>query len=174
MAMLRRPERLKDPGRSADERGSGMAIGVAVLFPILMLVIVAIQALTYTARVDQNLQATANRVARTASLCCAATGGAADVVNAGLAAAADVNTHNDLHCNNDLVGDSNIVFIDVYGRSVPIDATRNVPSGGTVYVFLNCRIAPHTLGSFWLPGLAAKRQAVGTAAIDPYRYRSGP
>lgn len=177
MAMPNRPRMLKLPGRGAGERGSGMAIGVAMIFPMLMLVIVATQALAYTSRIDQNLQATANRVARSASLCCATTGGAggaAEVVNAGLAAAAGAGARSDLHCNNDLVGDSRIVFVDVAGASVPISANRNVPPGGTVYVLLNCRVPPQTLGPFWLPTLTVQRQAVGTAAIDPYRNRSGP
>ena len=163
-------------GRGADERGSGTAIGVAVIFPILMLVIVVINLLTETSRIEQNLQATANRAARTASLCCHATGGtggAAEVVNSSLTEAESVNVYNRVFCNNDFVGDSRTVFIDVNGQEVAIAADNAVPTGGTVYVFLRCVVPPQNLGGFALPGLDIERSIVGIATIDPYRYRSG-
>jgi len=159
------------------EAGSGMAIGVAIVFPMLMLVIVSLNLLTETSRIEQNLQATANRAARTASLCCYATGGtggAASVVEASLAAAESVNAYNRVFCNNDFVGDSRTVFIGVGGHEVAIDPNNPVPPGGTVYVFLRCRIPPQNLGGFALPGLEIDRRIVGTATIDPYRHRAGP
>ena len=42
-----------------DEAGSGTAIAVAIVFPMLMLTIVVLQATTASARVDQKLRATA-------------------------------------------------------------------------------------------------------------------
>ena len=158
------------------EAGSGMAIGVAIIFPMLMLVIVSINLLTETSRIEQNLQATANRAARTASLCCYATGGpegAVAVVETSLAAAESVNAYNRVFCNNDFVGDSQTIFIDVSGNEVQIDPNNPVPPGGTVYVFLTCRIPPQNLGGFALPGLEVDRHIVGTASIDPYRFRAG-
>ena len=162
--------------RRADrgEAGSGMAIGVAITFPMLMLVIVSINLLTETSRIEQNLQATANRAARTASLCCHGTDGAVAVVEASLAAAESVNAHNRVFCNNDFVGDSRTVFIDVGGQEVPVDPGNAVPPGGTVWVFLTCRVPPQNLGGSALPGLEFDRRVVGTAAIDPYRSRAGP
>ena len=156
--------------------GTGMAIGVAITFPMLMLVIVCLNLLTETSRIEQNLQATANRAARTASLCCYATGGtdgAEAVVESSLAAAESVNAYNRVFCNNDFVGDSRTVFIDVGGREISIGPGNAVPPGGTVYVFLRCVIPPQNLGGFALPGLGVERRIIGTATIDPYRYRAG-
>ena len=161
---------------SRNEYGSGTAIGVAMVFPMLMLVIVVLQMLSETARIEQALQAAANRAAQTASLCCYYTGGtngAEEVAEASLAAAESVNAYNRIYCNNDLVGDSSIVFIDVAGNHVPNDSDRAVPPGGTVHVFLHCRTPPQHLGGFGFPGLAADRRAEGVASIDPYRFRAG-
>ena len=162
--------------RRRGEAGSGMAIGVAIVYPMLMMVIVSINLLTETSRIEQNLQATANRAARTASLCCHTTGGAngaVAVVETSLAAAESVNAYNRVFCNNDFVGDSETVFIDVSGNEVVIDPGNAVPPGGTVYVFLTCRIPPQNIGGFALPGLEIDRHIVGTATIDPYRFRTG-
>ena len=155
------------------EVGSGTAIGVAIIFPILMLVIVSLQALIDTSRIEQAIQSTANRAARTAALCCHSTGDAADAARASLAAAEDANAHNRILCNNNFVGDSTVVFLDVAGNEVREAADRAVPPGGTVYVLVHCRLPPQWLGSYGLPGLAVERQAWGTASVDPYRSRLG-
>ena len=159
-----------------NEHGSGTAIGVAMVFPMLMLVIMVLQMLSETARIEQALQAAANRAAQTAALCCYHTGGtngAEEVAEASLAAAESVNAYNRIYCNNDLVGDSTVVFVDVKGNDVPNAGDRPVPPGGTVHVFLRCRTPPQHLGGFGFPGLAADRRAEGVASIDPYRFRAG-
>ena len=162
------------------QTGSGSVIGVAILFPALMLVIVAIQMLSDSARIEQGIQAAANRAARTASLCCYHTGGpdgAEGVARASLRAASSANTYNQVLCNNDFVGSSEVIFIDVSGNHVPNTADaggnyRAVPPGGTVHVFVTCRIPPLILGGFGFPGLGAERKAVAVASVDPYRHRS--
>ena len=98
-----------------DENGSGAAIGMAILFPALMMLIVLLSIMSDSVRIEQALQATANRVAYMASLCCYhidGSNGALAVVNAGLEAAADANTHNRIFCNNDLADDAEVVFLD--------------------------------------------------------------
>lgn len=177
MAMLKR-----EPGRiRGNELGSGTAIGVAIIFPMLMLLIVCLQMLSEAARIEQGVQAAANRAARTASLCCYHTGGpdgAEEVAMASLSAAEAANTFNQVHCNNNFVGSSEVVFIDVNGNHVPNDPDasgnyRAVPPGGTVHVFATCRIPPQILGGFGIPGLDADRTAEGVATVDPYRFRPG-
>ena len=166
----------------SGEAGSGMVIGVAVIFPLLMLVIVALQMLADSARIEQAIQSSADRAARTASLCCHYTGGAdgaSAVAEASLRASASADAYNSIHCNNDVVADSRIVFIDVNGQAVPTDpdpdgAYRAVPPGGTVHVLVSCRLPPVVLGAFGIAGLDVTRQAEGVATIDPYRYRARP
>ena len=146
------------------------------MFVPLMSVIVALSMLTGSARVEQALQSTANRAARTASLCCHHTGGdggAEAVVHAALAAAARAAAGNRVVCTNDLVADSRITFTNVAGNDVPIEAGRAVPPGGSVRVVLTCRIPSEELGGVGFPGLDVRRTAVGVASIDPYRSRSG-
>ena len=159
--------------RGRDETGSGTAIGVAILFVPLMGVIVALSMLTGSARVEQALQSTANRAARTASLCCHHTGGAEAVVHAALQAAERAAAGNRIVCSNDLVGESRIWFTDVEGNDVPIEAEAVVPPGGTVSVLLACRVPPEVLGGVGFPGLEVERRALGVASIDPFRARSG-
>ena len=162
--------------RGGSETGSGTAIGVAMLFPILMLIIVAISLLSESGRIDQALQNAANRAARTAALCCHYTGGpdgAAEVARASLSAAEEAAFANVIWCRNDFRGDSRIVFLDVAGEDVLIDPASTVPPGGTVYVFLTCRVPPEILGGFGFPGLDVRRRAQGVAVVDPYRARSG-
>ncbi len=159
-----------------DERGSGTAIGVSIMFPMLMMVIVAISILTDSARTEQALQAAADRAARTASLCCYQTGGtdgAEEVARTSLAAADSENAYNRIFCVNDFVNESTILFFDVGDNVVTTAADAPVPPGGTVYVYLRCTIPPQALGGFGWPGLDAKRTAVGVAAVDPYRFRAG-
>ena len=158
-----------------------MTIGVAIMFPALMLIIVLLQMLSESSRMEQALQATANRVAHTASLCCYYTGGpngAQEVVHASLRSAESANANNRVLCNNDFVGDSTAMFTDIRG-DVVTDPDPNddiypaVPPGGMVHVFLTCVIPPQILGGFGLPGLEAERTVVGAATVDPYRFRAG-
>lgn len=161
------------PRRRGDERGSGTAIGVAMMFPMLMLVIILIQMLSDSTRSEQALQATANRAARVAALCCYRVdgdGGAVEVVRAGLESVTSTGAHNRIFCNNDMAGGARVVFIDVSGDEV---TTGPVPPGGTAYVFLTCRIPPKIIGGFGIAALDAERLMVGAATIDPFRSRSG-
>ncbi|MDE0652027.1 MAG: hypothetical protein OXI26_00035 [bacterium] len=162
-----------------DETGSGTAIGMAIMFVPLMLVIVSLSMLTGSARIEQALQSTANRLARSAALCCHYTDSAEAVVHAGLAAESAA-ASNRIHCNNDVVADSTTIFTDVEGNDVPIisdpllsDQRAPVPPGGSVHVIVTCRVPPEVLGGVGLPGVNVSRTAVGTASIDPFRARSG-
>ena len=162
--------------RGRSEAGSGMVIGVAIIFPMLMLVIVALQMLSDSARMEQGIQSSANRAARTASLCCYYTGGPGGAearAEATLRAAASADAYNRIHCNNDVVGESRVVFIDVDGDHVPNDPDRAVPPGGTVHVLVTCQLPPQVLGGFGINALGVERIAEGVATIDPYRHRSG-
>ena len=160
-------------GLGHGEHGSGTAIGVAMMFPMLMMVIVLIQMLSDTTRSEQALQAVANRAARTAALCCYqidGAGGAVATVRAGLESVTSAAAGNRIYCNNDMAGDASVFFIDVSDNVV---ATGPVPPGGTAYVFLTCRIPPQIIGGFGIPALDAERLLVGVATIDPFRSRSG-
>ena len=155
------------------EHGSGTAVGVAMMFPVLMLVIVLTQMLSDTTRAEQALQAVANRAARVAALCCYrvdGADGAVAVVRAGLESVTSAAAGNRIYCNNDMAADANVVFIDVDDSEV---TTGTVPPGGTAYVFLTCRIPPQVIGGFGIPVLDAERLLVGVATIDPFRSRSG-
>ena len=166
--MLKRHRRL-------GEAGSGMVIGVAIMFPMLVVVIMVLQVVADSSRIEQALQATANRTARTASLCCHNTGGqngAEAVAKASLEAAQADNAYNRVRCNNDLAGDSAVVFQDVGGGIVTPDPATAVPPGGTVHVFVTCAVPPQLLGGFVLPLFDAARTVVGTATIDPFRHRT--
>ena len=156
-----------------DDTGSGTAIGVAILFVPLMLVIVGLSMLTGSARAEQALQTAANRAARTASLCCHNTGEAEAVAHAALEAAERPGVGNQVVCNNDLAEDSRIRFTDVDGNDVSVEAESPVPPGGVVSVLLTCRIPPEALGGVGFPGLTVERRVRGVASIDPYRARSG-
>ena len=170
---LHRRSRLAPPpsGAPAAEAGSGTAIGVTILFPMLMLVIVSIHMMAETARIEQAIQSAANRAARTASLCCSNTSDAESAAQNSLTAAVNANAINRILCNNDLATDSNIIFVDVAGN----DAASGdpVPPGGTVYVFVKCRVPPLILGGFGFPGVDLERNAMGVAIIDPFRQRHG-
>ena len=144
-----------------------------MMFPMLMLVIVLIQMLSDSTRSEQALQATANRAARVAALCCYqidGDGGAVEVVRAGLESVTTAAAGNRIYCNNDMAGTARVVFIDVAGGEV---TTGPVPAGGTAYVFLTCRIPPQVIGGFGIAALDAERLLVGAATIDPFRSRSG-
>ena len=156
-----------------SDTGSGTAIAVAMLYPIFMLVIVAISLLAESGRIDQALQNAANRAARTAALCCHFTENAEQAARASLLAAEDAAASNRILCNNDFIGDSRIVFVDVVGEDVMITPDEPVRPGGAVYVFLSCRVPPRILGGVGLPGLDVMRRAEGVAIVSPYRARSG-
>ena len=167
--------------RNRGEAGSGMTIGVAILFPMLVATIMLLQLVAESSRIEQSLQAAANRSAFTASLCCYYTGGqngAHDVARASIRAAQSDNAYSRVLCNNDLVADSTVLFEDVNGDLVASDPDANgnypaVPPGGMVHVYLRCSVPPQILGGFALPGLDTERTALGTATIDPYRFRPG-
>ena len=160
-------------GRDLGERGSGTAIGVAVMFPFLMLVIVLVGMLNDTARTEQALQAAADRAAHAASLCCERVGGAEAVAAASLDAALLEPFIVSPLCTNDIAASRAVVFENVDGNrfTAAADADRRVPPGGTVYVYVTCRIPPRLVGGFGLPGLNPARTSVGVAAVDPYRQR---
>ena len=155
-----------------DDTGSGTAIGVAIMFVPLMGIIILLSMLTGSARAEQALQSTANRVARTASLCCHYTGDAATVVQTALRAAQGAAAGNRVVCTNVLVDHSTIRFTNVAGNPVPIGPEEAVPPGGSVSVELTCRMPPEALGGVGFPGLQVARRAVGVASIDPFRSRS--
>ena len=161
--------------RQPGEAGSGMVIGVAIMFPMLVVVIMVLQVVADSSRIEQTLQATANRTARTASLCCYHTGGtngAEEVAKAGLQAAQIDNAYNRVRCNNDLAADSDIVFEDVEGTIILPASGTAVPPGGTVHVLVTCAVPPQLLGGYVLPLFDTKRTVVGTATIDPFRHRT--
>lgn len=112
-------------GTATGEAGSGTAIGVAIIFPMLMLVIVALAGLTRSSRTEQVLQAAADRAALAASVCClhvGGPGGAMQVVEANLATASRGWRHSDVACSNDIVAHSETAFFDVTGHELgPID-----------------------------------------------------
>ena len=64
-----------------------MTVGVAIVFPMLVITVMVLQTVADSARIEQTLQATANRAAQTASLCCHRTGRAYETARAGIAAA---------------------------------------------------------------------------------------
>lgn len=174
-----------------DEAGSGTAIGVAVIFPMLMLVIVALHAITTATRTEQALQSAVDRAAHAASLCCYRTGAAYAMA---LSALEPVGRK---MCANDLLVQSRISILDVEGNIVlrpqlvettpphnpffnpsiedqiaRLAATPDlVPLGGQVRVAVSCRLKSAQLGATGLRGLTAERSAIGIASIDPYRWR---
>lgn len=116
--MLSRPER-----RLRGQQGSGTAIGVAIIYPVLMAVIVALQAITDATRTEQSLQVAADRAAQTAALCCETIGHAAASAKESLAAAlsargvACVDDTTGLRLTADeLEGEVDVVFYDRYGN----------------------------------------------------------
>ncbi|MDE0030922.1 MAG: hypothetical protein OXU42_16160 [Deltaproteobacteria bacterium] len=182
--------------RDRGEAGSGMTIGVAIVFPMLVITVMVLQTVADSARIEQNLQATANRAAQTASLCCHRTDRAYETARASLATAERAGAFNKLFCNNDLLADSVVVFEDVGGGVVARggstvasdtvgyylgpDAFGNylgpgppVPPAGRVHVYLRCSVPPQILGSFALGVFDTERTVVATATIDPHRSRTG-
>ena len=158
-----------------DQRGSGTAIGVAIIFPMLVLVIVALRMLTDSVRMEQGIHAAANQAGRTAALCCRDTGGASGaetVARAALGAAARTGARNRILCDNDFAGDATVIFTDVAGNDVTTRPDIHgdyepVPPGGTVQVIVFCRFAPELLGGVGSPEVGAVRSAVGNGVDRP-------
>ena len=173
MAVRRRLRRR--PAR-ACQRGSGTAIGIAILFPMLLLVIMVIQAITFATRTEQALQAAADRAAHTAALCCLYVDDALAMAEQSLAVYARIGPGRRLDCANDVVGDAAIVFRDVASAEVPaLDAGGGpniVPSGGQAAVLVRCRLPVSRIGAFGFLGSNVDRNAIGIATLDPGRHRS--
>ncbi|WP_419864289.1 hypothetical protein [Candidatus Poriferisodalis sp.] len=163
-------------GVRSDESGSGTAIGVAIVFPLLLLVIMVLQGITFATRTEQALQATADRAAHTASLCCLHVG------DAGAAAQRSITAHigsapwHRLDCTNEVATDTAVEFRSVTNAVVPdTDLSGNpniVPAGGRVEVFVSCRLPPSRVGVFSLFATDVRRSAIGVATLDPGRHRS--
>ncbi len=173
--------------RRGGEAGSGTAIGVAVIFPMLMLVIMAINAMTSAARSEQALQAAADRAAQAATVCCAHVAEAGAAARLSLARFQLTLLERNVECFNDVSSDATVWVEDVDGLVwwLPSDGTvvheRDgpvgpvpVPVGGSAWVRVHCDLAPRGLGSerASLLTLGSERIAVGRAVIDPYRSRS--
>ncbi len=163
------------PRRRMDETGSGTAIGVAVLYPMLIVVIVALNAIITASRTEHSLQAAADQAARTASLCCELIDDARVTARGSLAA-------DSLQCVNDAAEESEIDFFDVGGNRVlpppaPNDASEpkaerpHVPPAGTVQVHVTCTLSAGTWGRMFAGPEGVQRRAVGQAVVDPYRSR---
>lgn len=176
--------------RAADDRqaGSGTAIGVAVIFPALMLVIVSLQALADASTSEQALQTAANRAARVASLCCNMiedrNDGAAKAASDALKQLGTGVGIQKVDCVNEDLGDPDYAWIDFSepsGRSIAAGApdmllgsggNTEVPRGGQVTVVVRCELAASNLGRFVVGSSEVVRTGIGTASIDPYRDRA--
>lgn len=177
---MSRPHPGERSGRRAaagDESGSGTAIGVAIIFPMLLLVIVVLQGVSYASRTEQMLQTAANRAAHTASLCCLHVGDASEAAQL-ILARRQYSPRGALECANDVAGDAVVRFRNVSSAEVPaLDPVtgdpNSVPSGGSVSVFVSCRLPPERVGVSSLASNAT-RIAVGVATLDPSRHRSMP
>lgn len=169
------PHRRLSRNAARGEAGSGTAIGVAIMFPVLMLLIMVLHGITSATRAEQSLQVAADRAARTASLCCQHVGPAQDAVEEGVALLAAPGRNTRLNCANDVAGDVSVEFIDVQGRVIPeLDshgAPNHVPAGGYVTVRVACQLSPSPAGVSSLFGSNFTRSAIGTAVVDPYRHR---
>lgn len=173
--MLNRGERMMNrrvPNRG--EAGSGTAIGVAIMFPALMLVIMVLHAITTATRTEQALQAVADRAAHAASLCCVNVAGARDTAEQTVEAHTRGLPIGRLDCANDAdQGRTTVRFIDVAGTEVgkPVDPPEPVPAGGTVIVRVVCELPARVGGGFSPLRGNVERSAIGMATVDPYRHR---
>ena len=158
------------------EAGSGTAIGVAIIFPMLLLVIVVLHAITLATRSEQALQAIADRAAHTASLCCLRVDDAEATVREAVGAHARGLPTDRLECSNDVAADTLVEFRDVSFAVVPSpdapDPDAVVPSGGRVAVRVTCELPRRQLAMPFLSPAAGSRTAIGIATVDPYRHRS--
>ncbi len=105
---------------------------MAIIYPVLMAVIVALQAITDATRTEQSLQVAADRAAQTAALCCETIGHAAASAKESLAAAlsargvACVDDTTGLRLTADELEDEvDVVFYDRYGNP-RYDAQGNI------------------------------------------------
>ena len=164
--------------RRRDESGSGTAIGVAVIYPMLIVVIVALNAIITASRTEHSLQSAADRAARTASLCCELVDDARETAERSLA------VHR-LECVNDVAEESEIDFFAVSGSMVlppPVkrDASQpevgraRVPLAGTVQVHVTCTLSAGIWSRMFAGPAGVQRHAVGQAIVDPYRSRLIP
>ena len=180
------------------QAGSGTAIGVAIFFPALMLVIVALHTITGATRTEQSLQAAADRAAHSASLCCLYISDAISTVQGTLEGLEFRGPRRRLDCNNDVSETAVVTFVDTSGTVVPeltpgpeLDANNLpisgdqdaggvyipageqnlVPPGGLVSVRVVCALPAGRLGAFGVQSADVRRNAAGVASIDPYRLR---
>lgn len=180
--MMTRLQRGDRPGRcvaAGNESGSGTAIGVAIIFPLLLLVIVALQGIAFATRTEQALQVAADRAAHTASLCCLHVSDANRAAQLSITSQASPARLRRLECANDVAGDAIVHFRDVTSAEVPaldpVSGIPNiVPNGGLVSVYVSCRLPPERVGVSSLLGANATRSAIGFATLDPGRHRSMP
>ena len=168
--------RLNHRSATGCQRGSGTAIGIAIIFPMLLLVIVTLQGITFATRTEQTLQAVADRAAYTAALCCLYVNEAIAMVEQSLALHVRVGPNRRLDCANDVVGDVAVVFRDVTSAEVPaFDVSGNaniVPAGGQAAVRVRCQLPSDRVGAFGFLGSNVDRSAIGVATLDPGRHRS--
>ena len=147
------------------------------MFPVLMLVIMALHAITSATRTEQALQAVADRAAHAASLCCVNVGPARLTARETVGAHAHGRPTGRLDCANDVGDDAEggggtrVQFFNVAEAEVT-DDTEPVPAGGTVIVRVVCRLRPSAAGGFSPGGADVERSAIGIATIDPYRHRT--
>ena len=159
--------------RRRGSRGSGTAIGVAVIFPMLMILIVSLDAIITSSRTSQAMQSAADRAAQTAALCCLHVEHAAEAVTDSMDLFEQTRPYLNVACLNDMPGDAEVYFEDVDGNEVEVVAGSGnvVPAGGVVRVRLTCRLAPRALGPVRILTFRAEHNALSTAVIDPYRHR---
>ena len=173
-ASARCPRRRTRRRFGASRAGSGTAIGTAVMFPMLMLVIVIIEAVVPVAGTEMLMSTAANRAARSASLCCLHVDEATEAAKDSLRLLQDGVGNQQAHCVNDLADDASVVFLTVERTPVaaaPDDPNPRVPPGGQVAVTVSCRVAASNVGTFWVGVADLTRLVVATASIDPYRHR---
>ena len=168
--LLPRPRRWVPKRR--DSRGSGTAIGVAIIFPMLMILIVSLDAVITSSRTSQAMQAAADRAAQTAALCCLHVADAHEAVTESVVWLEQTKPYLNVACLNSMSNDANVYFEDVDGNEVSDSNRENlVPPGGMVRVRLTCRLAPRALGPVRILTFRAEHSALSTAVIDPYRHR---
>ena len=147
------------------------------MFPVLMLVIMALHAITSATRTEQALQAVADRAAHAASLCCVNVGPARGTARKTVAAHALAGPTRRLNCANEVGDDAEsgggtrVQFFDVAEAEVT-DNAEPVPAGGTVIVRVVCQLPPSDAGGFSSGSADVERSAIGIATIDPYRHRA--
>ena len=181
----------RETARSVPDKrtqaGSGTAIGVAIFFPALMLVIVALHTITAATRTEQSLQASTDRAAHSASLCCLYISDAISIVRGTLEGLEFLGPRRRLDCINDVSATAVVTFVDASGqfvpeftpggesdpggRSIPAGEQNLVPPGGLVRVRAVCELPAGRLGTFSIQSEGVRRYALGVALIDPYRHR---